>query len=139
MHIAGHTPGSICEPASLTLARTTTVRTKGNTMTNITHIKNFARTDARTAAHADASPVLRTPYHSLGAPDAMCVPEWAEQRSVYRSAGRTFYVVDTASFADARADLKTLDRAGWDVQVAKDPAGSGARIAFSRRELAHAA
>lgn len=111
-------------------------------MTNITNLKNFNRTarpDAkgRTAAHLTAP--LRTPYHSLGTADAMRVPAWADQRSVYRSAGRTLYVVDTASFADARADLKLLDRAGWDVQVAKDPAGSGARIGLTRRDLARAA
>lgn len=105
-------------------------------MTNITKLKNFTRpgrTDARLSAP------LRTPYHSLGTADEMRVPTWADQRSVYRSAGRTLYVVDTTSFADARSDLKLLDRAGWDVQVAKDPAGSGARIAFTRRDLVRAA
>lgn len=113
-------------------------------MTNITNLKNFTRpgrTAARTSAHSTARTAapLRTPYHSLGTADEMRVPKWADQRSVYRSAGRTLYIVDTASFADARADLKTLDRAGWEVQVAKDPAGSGARIALTRRDLARAA
>ena len=109
-------------------------------MTNVTTLKNFAR-PGRNAARASARTAapLRTPYHSLGTADEMRVPSWADQRSVYRSAGRTLYVVDTASFADARADLKTLDRAGWDVQVAKDPGGSGARIALTRRDVARAA
>ncbi|MBP1326059.1 hypothetical protein JOF28_001291 [Leucobacter exalbidus] len=103
-------------------------------MTNIINFKNFTRT-ARTA---QAAP-LRTPYHSLGADQAMRVPAWAEQRSVYRSSGRTLYVVDTEHLADARADLKLLDRAGWDVQVDKAPTGTGARIAFTRRDLVRAA
>lgn len=105
-------------------------------MTNITNLKSFT-SSSRNAARLTTP--LRTPYHSLGSADAMRVPEWADQRSVYRSAGRTLYVVDTASFDDARADLKLLDRAGWEVQVAKDPAGSGARIALTRRDLVRAA
>lgn len=109
-------------------------------MTNITNLKDFTR-PGRTVARASDRPVvpLRTPYHSLGTATEMRVPAWAEQRSVYRSAGRTLYVVDTASLADARADLKTLDRAGWEVQVAQDPSGSGARIALTRRDLVRAA
>lgn len=106
-------------------------------MTNVTKIKNFTRTP-RTAQIAQTTP-KRTPYHSLGADETMRVPEWAEQRSVYRSAGRTLYVVDTEHFSDARADLRLLDRAGWDVQVDKAPTGEGARIAFTRRDLVRAA
>lgn len=102
-------------------------------MTTITKLKNFARTGTPRVAP------LRTPYHSLGSADEMRVPGWAEQRSVYRSAGRTLYLVDTSRLADARADLKTLDRAGWKVQVAKDPSGSRARIALTRRDVARAA
>lgn len=80
----------------------------------------------------------RTPYHSLGDGD-MRIPEWAQHRSVYRSSGRTLYLVDTDSLGEARSDLARLDRAGWEVRVAESPEGSGARIALTRRELARAA
>lgn len=80
----------------------------------------------------------RTPYHSLGDGD-MHIPGWAQHRSVYRSAGRTLYLVDTDRLQDARHDLTRLDRAGWDVQIAPHPEGSRARIAFTRRDLARSA
>ncbi|PRI10247.1 hypothetical protein [Leucobacter massiliensis] len=84
---------------------------------------------------------LRTPYHSLGDGSEMVVPSWAQHRSVYRSSGRTLYLVDTERLSDAHGDLARLDRAGWEVRVAEDPEapGSRARIALSRRELAQAA
>lgn len=83
--------------------------------------------------------VARTPYHALSDDMQLVVPDWAGQRSVYRSSGRTMYLVDTDQLSAARGDLKRLARAGWDVQVAKHPAGAGARIALSRRDLARAA
>lgn len=82
---------------------------------------------------------LRTPYHSLSSADDMLVPDWAQRRSVYRSSGRTLYVVETDRLSDARSDLKRLDRAGWDVTVSKPVAGDHARIAFTRKDLARAA
>ncbi|RGE23337.1 hypothetical protein [Leucobacter sp. wl10] len=83
---------------------------------------------------------LRTPYHSLGDGREMLVPDWAQHRSVYRSSGRTLYLVETDSLAEARDDLERLGRAGWDVRVAEDPAApSRARIAFTRKEFARAA
>ncbi|KAM9863533.1 hypothetical protein ACI1US_00591 [Leucobacter sp. BZR 635] len=75
-------------------------------------------------------PAPRTPYHSLGADATMRIPEWAQHRSVYRSAGRTLYVVETDTLADARRDLVQLDNAGWNVSVEKS--GPAARIALSR-------
>ncbi|MGO3147057.1 MAG: hypothetical protein ACTIJ6_05185 [Leucobacter sp.] len=75
-------------------------------------------------------PAPRTPYHSLGDETTMRIPRWAQHRSVYRSAGRTLYVVETEKLGDARRDLARLNRAGWDVSVDAD--GSNARIAFSR-------
>ncbi len=75
-------------------------------------------------------PAPRTPYHSLGGETQMHIPEWAQHRAVYRSAGRTLYVVKTDELAAARHDLKRLDRAGWDVSVESE--GSNARIALSR-------
>ncbi|MFC5339010.1 hypothetical protein [Leucobacter denitrificans] len=75
-------------------------------------------------------PAPRTPYHSLGENSTMHIPNWAQHRSVYRSAGRTLYVVETEKYGDARRDLAHLNRAGWDVSV--DAAGDNARIAFSR-------
>ncbi|MFF8819418.1 MULTISPECIES: hypothetical protein [Leucobacter] len=75
-------------------------------------------------------PAPRTPYHSLGEGAKMRIPAWAQHRSVYRSAGRTLYVVETDTLADARRDLVRLDKAGWDVAV--EAAGTNARIALSR-------
>ncbi|WP_053384266.1 hypothetical protein [Leucobacter celer] len=84
---------------------------------------------------------LRTPYHSLGDGHEMIVPDWAQHRSVYRTSGRTLYLVETESLDEALGDLERLGRAGWDVRVDEDPAapGSRARIALSRRDLAKAA
>ncbi|GAA2827611.1 hypothetical protein FB468_2681 [Leucobacter komagatae] len=75
-------------------------------------------------------PAPRTPYHSLGEDAKMRIPEWAQHRSVYRSAGRTLYVVETDTLADARRDLARLDSAGWNVAVQSE--GASARIALSR-------
>lgn len=71
----------------------------------------------------------------------MHVPEWAQHRSVYRTEGRTLYLVETDRLDEARGDLRRLDRAGWEVRVAEDPAarGSRARIALTRRDIARAA
>ncbi len=80
----------------------------------------------------------RTPYHSLGDGE-MIIPDWAQHRSVYRTSGRTLYVVDTDRLGDAKGDLARLNRAGWDVQVAEHPEHASARIAFARRDLAVAA
>lgn len=91
------------------------------------------------AAPASIVPA-RTPYHSLGDGD-MRIPSWAQHRSVYRTGGRTLYLVETDSLGDARGDLDRLSHAGWDVRVAQDPAGSTdtARIALTRKDLARAA
>lgn len=96
---------------------------------------------ARTTRTTTARPVraLRTPYHSLGGDDTMRVPDWAQHRSVYRTSGRTLYLVETDRLDDARADLRRLGHAGWDVRIAEDPSGSGARIALTRGDLAKAA
>lgn len=82
-------------------------------------------------------PAPRTPYHSLGGDTQMLIPGWAQHRSVYRSAGRTLYVVETDTLADAQKDLARLGRAGWNVSV--ENTGPGARISLSRSELARAA
>lgn len=79
----------------------------------------------------------RTPYHSLGGEADMLIPDWAQRRSVYRTSGRTLYLVETDRIDDARGDLAKLDRAGWDVSV--DTAGPAARIALTRRDLVQAA
>lgn len=84
----------------------------------------------------------RTPYHSLAGTndsDALVVPDWAQHRSVYRSAGRTLYLVDTDVLGDAERDLRRIASAGWDVQVERDPKSDHARIAFTRAELPAAA
>lgn len=60
----------------------------------------------------------------------MRIPEWAQHRSVYRSAGRTLYVVETDTLPEARRDLARLDQAGWKVSVESE--GPAARIALSR-------
>ncbi len=91
------------------------------------------------ASKLDPTAVLRTPYHSLGDEEGMRIPSWAQRRSVYRASGRTLYVVETDSLREAKRDLVKLDRAGWNVEVAKDPAGSNARIALTRRDLIRAA
>lgn len=79
----------------------------------------------------------RTPYHSLGGEAEMLIPDWAQRRSVYRTSGRTMYLVETDRIDDARGDLAKLDRAGWDVSV--NDSGQGAQIAFTRRDLQKAA
>lgn len=79
----------------------------------------------------------RTPYHSLGGDTDMRIPSWAQRRSVYRSSGRTLYLVETDRLDDAQRDLAQLDRAGWDVSV--ETAGDASRIALTRRDLARAA
>ncbi|KTR87430.1 hypothetical protein [Leucobacter chromiiresistens] len=103
--------------------------------TPITHPPAPRTADARPAAAAP----LRTPYHSLSGADEMLVPDWAQRRSVYRSSGRTLYVVETDRLTDARSDLKRLDRAGWNVTVSELPSSERARIALTRKELARAA
>lgn len=85
---------------------------------------------------------LRTPYHSLGADHEMLVPDWAQHRSVYRTQGRTLYLVETDCLDEARDDLRRLDQVGWEVHVTEDPEaprGSRARIALTRRDLVRAA
>ncbi len=96
-------------------------------------------THQNSAHHDAAARPLRTPYHSLGGETEMRVPSWAQHRSVYRASGRTLYLVETDRLSEAKNDLRRLDRAGWDVRVDKTSAGSRARIAFTRRELARAA
>lgn len=73
---------------------------------------------------------MRTPYHALGA-GAPHVPEWAQRRSVYRSAGRTLYRVGTDRLSAARRDLKALSAGGWDVEIDRD--GRAANITLSRK------
>lgn len=72
---------------------------------------------------------IRTPYHELGAGSPR-VPAWAQHRSVYRSAGRTLYLVETDSLDTARHDLDTLSSRGWDVHI--DQADTRASISLSR-------
>lgn len=59
---------------------------------------------------------IHTPYHELG-DGSPRVPSWAQHRSVYRSAGRTLYRVETDTLATARRDLNTLSKRGWDVLI----------------------
>lgn len=74
---------------------------------------------------------LRTPYHELGADGTPVIPDWAGQRSVYRSAGRTLYLVETEALDRARRDLEALANRGWEVRI--DRAGQRkASIALSR-------
>ena len=106
--------------------------------------KNTRNVHGRAPARIDDAPsrrgaALRTPYHALGADQEMRVPVWAQHRSVYRTAGRTIYLVETDRLADARGDLATLDRAGWDVRIAAGADGDPTRIALTRREFARAA
>lgn len=91
------------------------------------------------AAGRTAPATLRTPYHALGADGEMRVPTWAQNRSVYRTGGRTLYFVETDSLEAARLDLARLDRAGWEVRIAEGEDGDTSRIALTRRELARAA
>lgn len=84
--------------------------------------------------------IARTPYHALDQDTkagVVQIPAWAEKRSVYRAEGRTLYIVETADLDEARTDLATISRAGWDVDV--EPLGEGARISLTRRDLAIAA
>lgn len=102
--------------------------------------KSAVRTITNSAVRSlEGRGTARTPYHSLGGEDGMLIPSWVQHRSVYRAAGRTLYLVETDRVDDAKPDLKQLHRAGWEVQVTEDPAGSVARIALTRRELAQAA
>lgn len=107
------------------------------THTTMTHTDTVH--DISAARSARALRAARTPYHSLGGETEMIVPDWAQHRSVYRTSGRTLYVVETDRLSEARSDLRKLERAGWEVRVAQDPTGPGARIALTRRDLAHAA
>lgn len=75
---------------------------------------------------------IRTPYHELGA-GLPRVPEWAQHRSVYRSAGRTLYLVETDSLDTARHDLDTLSSSGWEVHIERTDDGSAASISLSRK------
>lgn len=74
---------------------------------------------------------LRTPYHALGEGVVPVVPAWARNRSVYRSAGRTLYLVETDSLHTAKQDLEHLSRSGWDVHI-DNVDNSTASIALSR-------
>lgn len=60
---------------------------------------------------------IRTPYHELGVDGSPVVPEWAHNRSVYRAAGRTLYLVETDSLRTAKKDLDKLAKRGWDVHI----------------------
>lgn len=81
--------------------------------------------------YPDTVAPVRTPYHELGEAGAPRIPAWARRRSVYRSAGRTLYLVETDRIDAARRDLGALARRGWDVRI--DPAGgTAASIALSR-------
>ncbi|MBK0418344.1 hypothetical protein JD276_04770 [Leucobacter sp. CSA1] len=92
-------------------------------------------------ASATARPArpLHTPYHALGGERGVHVPSWVGHRSVYRSAGRTLYLVETDRLEAARGDLDRLASQGWDVQVERARAGSAARIALTQQDLAVAA
>jgi len=74
---------------------------------------------------------IRTPYHELGHAGEPRVPAWARHRSVYRSAGRTLYLVETDRIDAARSDLDELADRGWDVRV-EAVGGTAASIALSR-------
>ncbi|WP_205881208.1 hypothetical protein [Leucobacter insecticola] len=89
--------------------------------------------------HTLRAPAAPYPYHSLGDGAGTHIPTWAQHRSVYRSSGRTLYIVETDRISDAQLDLKRLARAGWDVRVEEPAKGSLARIALTRRDLAQAA
>ncbi len=99
-----------------------------NTNTNNTNT-NITRTTGAAAPGAVTTP--RTPYHELGHGSGPRVPAWARHRSVYRSAGRTLYLVETDRIDAARRDLDELEGRGWDVRI--EPAGgTTASIALSR-------
>lgn len=72
---------------------------------------------------------LHTPYHELGEAGAPRIPAWAGRRSVYRSAGRTLYLVETDRIDTARRDLDALERSGWNVQI--DAADGKDRVALT--------
>lgn len=74
---------------------------------------------------------IRTPYHELGADGSPMVPEWAGQRSVYRSAGRTLYLVETDALDRAQRDLNELASRGWEVRIDRADQRT-ASIALSR-------
>ena len=82
---------------------------------------------------------LHTPYHALGTAEGLRVPGWAERRSVYRTEGRTVYLVETTCLDLARRDLRTLDRAGWEISIDEGVDGVGATIALTQRDLARVA
>lgn len=76
---------------------------------------------------------IRTPYHELG-DGSPRVPGWAQHRSVYRSAGRTLYRVETDSLATAHRDLDTLSNRGWDVHIERSISSkASANISLSRK------
>ena len=75
---------------------------------------------------------IHTPYHELGDGSPL-VPEWAQHRSVYRSAGRTLYLVETDSLATAHRDLDTLSSRGWDVRIERKGSNPTANISLSRK------
>lgn len=84
-----------------------------------------------THENTPTSPQIRTPYHELGEAGAPRVPGWVGHRSVYLSAGRTLYLVQTDQLDAARQDLAALADRGWEVTV--DPShGSTASIALMR-------
>lgn len=75
---------------------------------------------------------IRTPYHELG-DGSPIVPDWAQHRSVYRSAGRTLYLVETNVLASAHRDLDTLSNRGWSVQIERAGGNAAtANISLSR-------
>ncbi|WP_449277727.1 hypothetical protein [Leucobacter sp. GX24907] len=97
---------------------------------------------------------IHTPYHDLNGSTrgstptdasvgasitAPRVPAWVQHRAVYRTGGRTVYVVETDRVHAARPDLEHLERAGWDVHIDRVPASTHARITLTQRELAKAA
>lgn len=82
---------------------------------------------------------LHTPYHALGDEHGLRVPGWAERRSVYRSDGRTVYLIETTCLDLARRDLRKLNGAGWDVSIDEAVSGAHAVIALSQRDVARVA
>lgn len=81
-----------------------------------------------TFIHPEQPARLRTPYHDLGEAGTPRIPAWASRRSVYRSAGRTLYLVETDRLEAARRDLAALRRNGWEVQI--DAGGGADRVAL---------
>lgn len=85
-------------------------------------------------------PVPRTPYHSLDAElQTPVVPGWAQHRSVYRSEGRTLYLVETDQLVAAQPDLGKLEGSGWQVTVAPVDGSGRAVITMTRPDFARAA